>query len=207
MVLEQPADFKLMGTPAKRLDTACEGQQKRQAIYCGIRRSAAGCCDRDAGTDGRSRRSCGRTSTMPAAKAVKGVRQVVRARRRRGGCRRPRWDCRRRAGGAGDRMRTRVAARRARRRRVVDELRKATLDSGPVAQNISDTQKAIATTATKVEATYGSVPGAREQSSRWRLHGSCPPEDGCDVSVEQPGPGASPGHCRKQLRTAVGRRS
>jgi isoquinoline 1-oxidoreductase subunit beta len=110
VTLKRPADFKLIGTPAKRLDAP--GQRNGRLRH----RSAA-------------------------------------RRRRRGSCR-PHGRCKEGAGGTGDRMGRQAARLRLNTQEIVGELEKATLNSGPVAQNIGNSDAVMASVATKVEATY-----------------------------------------------------
>src|SRR5207253_4214090 len=65
---------------------------------------------------------------------------------------------------------------------IVDELKKATLNSGAVAQNIGNTEKAMATAVTKVEATY-QVPflaHATMEPMNCTVHVR---KDGCEIWV------------------------
>ena len=134
----EPKDFKLIGTPAKRLDTAGEGQRNGRLRH---RRSAAGREDRDAG-------------------AIAGVRRPREERRRHGGqggqgrapdraarrCRRRRGRShgRREEGPGGARRSngTTVRTPSSTPQTIARELEQATLKPGAVAQNIGDVDKA-----------------------------------------------------------------
>jgi isoquinoline 1-oxidoreductase beta subunit len=100
VALKRPEDFKLIGTPAKRLDVS--GKVNGTAVY-GIDVRPPGV---KIATLAQSPVFGGRVKRVDdaAAKAVKGVRQIVRARRRRRRRGRPHGSCEERAGGAGDRM-------------------------------------------------------------------------------------------------------
>jgi len=147
--LKDPKDFKLIGTPAKRLDAPAK--VNGTAVY---------------GIDVRPRGVTIATLTQSpvfggklksvddtAAKAVKGVRQIVRlddcvavvadhmgAAKKGLAALKIEWD-----DGPHARLATADVAR---------ELEQATLNAGPVAENIGDAAKALESAATKVEATY-----------------------------------------------------
>jgi isoquinoline 1-oxidoreductase beta subunit len=149
VILKAPADFKLIGTPAKRLDTP--SKVNGTAVY-GIDARPPGV---KIATLAQSPVFGGRVKSVDdaKAKAVKGVRQIVRlddavavvadhmgAAKKGLAALAIEWD-----DGPHARLDTQM---------IVDELEKGTLKSGAVAQNIGDTGKAMATAATKVEATY-----------------------------------------------------
>ena len=149
VVLKQPRDFKLIGTPAKRLDTPAK--VNGTAVY-GIDARPPGV---KIATLAQSPVFGGRVKNVDdaAAKAVKGVRQIVRlddavavVADHMGAAKKGlaalviEWD-----DGPNAKLTT---------DNIVGELEKATLNPGPVAQNIGDVDKAMASAATKVEATY-----------------------------------------------------
>ncbi len=149
VVLKRPEDFKLIGTPAKRLDAPAK--VNGTAIY-GIDVRPPGV---KIATLAQSPVFGGRLKSVDdaAAKAVKGVRQIVRlddavavVADHMGAAKKGlaalviEWD-----DGPHAKLNTKD---------IADELEKATLNSGPVAQNIGDVEKALAGAVTKVEATY-----------------------------------------------------
>jgi isoquinoline 1-oxidoreductase beta subunit len=149
ITLKAPADFKLIGTPAKRLDGP--GKVNGTAVY-GIDARPPGV---KIATLAQSPVFGGRVKNLDdtAAKAVKGVRQIVRlddavavvadhmgAAKKGMAALKIEWDEGSHAG-----LTTADVAR---------DLEQATLRSGAVAQNLGDADKAIASAATKVEATY-----------------------------------------------------
>ena len=149
VVLKRPGEFKLIGTPAKRLDTPAK--VNGTAVY-GIDVRPPGV---KIATLAQSPVFGGRVKSVDdtAAKAVKGVRQIVRlddavavVADHMGAAKKGlaalviQWD-----DGPHAKLNT---------DQIVGELEKATLNSGPVAQNIGDTDKAMASAVTKVEATY-----------------------------------------------------
>jgi len=149
VALKQPKDFKLIGTPAKRLDTA--GKVNGTAIY-GIDVRPPGV---RIATLAQSPVFGGRVKRVDdaAAKAVKGVRQIVRlddavavvadhmgAAKKGLAALVVEWD-----DGPNAKLTTDA---------IAGELEHATLNSGAVAQNIGDVDKAMASAVTKVEATY-----------------------------------------------------
>jgi isoquinoline 1-oxidoreductase beta subunit len=149
VALKQPKDFKLIGTSAKRLDTPAK--VNGSAVY-GIDVRPAGV---KIATLAQSPVFGGRLKSVDdtAAKAVKGVRQIVRfddavavvadhmgAAKKGLAALKIEWD-------DGPHAKLTVAD-------VVAQLEQATLKPGPVAQNIGDVEKAMAGAATKVEATY-----------------------------------------------------
>ena len=149
VALKAPEAFKLIGTPAKRLDapakvngTAAYGIDARPL---GVR----------VATLAQSPVFGGRVKSVDdaAAKAVKGVRQIVRlddavavvadhmgAAKKGLAALKVEWD-----DGPYGKLNTEEIAR---------ELEQATLHPGAVAQNIGDADQAMASAATKVEATY-----------------------------------------------------
>jgi isoquinoline 1-oxidoreductase subunit beta len=149
VALKHPSDFKLIGTPAKRLDAPAK--VNGSAIY-GIDVRLPGM---KVATLAQSPVFGGRLKSVDdtAAKAVKGVRQIVRlddavavvadhmgAAKKGLAALKIEWD-----DGPHAKLATEEIAR---------ELEQATLGSGAVAQNIGDADKAMASAATKVEAIY-----------------------------------------------------
>jgi isoquinoline 1-oxidoreductase beta subunit len=149
VVLKGPQDFKLIGTSAKRLDSPAK--VNGTAVY-GIDVRPPGV---KIATLAQSPAFGGRLKSVDdaAAKAVKGVRQIVRLNDavavvadHMGAAKKGlaalviEWD-----DGSYAKLSTHD---------IASELEKATLSSGAVAQNIGDVGKAMASAATKVEATY-----------------------------------------------------
>jgi isoquinoline 1-oxidoreductase beta subunit len=149
LALKRPQDFKLIGTPAKRLDTPAK--VNGTAVY-GIDVRPPGV---KIATLAQSPVFGGRVKSLDdtAAKAVKGVRQVVRlddavavvadhmgAAKKGLAALKIEWD-------DGPHAKLTTAD-------VAHELEQATLGSGAVAQNIGDADKAIAGAARKIEAIY-----------------------------------------------------
>ena len=177
VVLKQPKDFKLIGTPAKRLDIPAK--VNGTAVY-GIDVRPPGV---KIATLAQSPVFGGRVKSVndTAAKAVKGVRQIVRlddavavvadhmgAAKKGLAALQVEWD-----GGPHAKLITAD---------IVSALEKATLESGPVAQNIGDTQSAMSRAVTKVEAIY-QVPflaHAAMEPMNCTVHVR---KDGCEVWV------------------------
>jgi isoquinoline 1-oxidoreductase beta subunit len=177
VALKRPADFKLIGTPAKRLDAP--SKVNGTAVY-GIDVRPPGV---KIATLAQSPVFGGRVKSVDdtAAKAVKGVRQIVRlddavavVADHMGAAKKGlaalviEWD-----DGPHAKLNT---------QEIVGELEKATLNSGSVAQNIGDTDRAMASAATKVEATY-QVPflaHAAMEPMNCTVHVR---KDGCEVWV------------------------
>ena len=149
VALKQPEEFKLIGTTAKRLDTPAK--VNGTALY-GIDVRPPGV---KIATLAQSPVFGGRVKSVDdrAAKAVKGVRQIVRlddavavvadhmgAAKKGLAALAIEWD-----EGPNAKLTT---------NEIAAELDKATLNPGAVAQNIGDTDKAMAGAAIKVEATY-----------------------------------------------------
>jgi isoquinoline 1-oxidoreductase subunit beta len=149
VALKRPQDFKLIGTPAKRLDGPAK--VNGTAIY-GIDVRPPGV---KIATLAQSPVFGGRVKNLDdtAAKAVKGVRQIVRlddavavVADHMGAAKKGlaalviEWD-----DGPHAKLNT---------EEIVGDLEKATLKSGSVAQNIGDIDSAMVSAATKVEATY-----------------------------------------------------
>ncbi len=149
ITLKSPADFKLIGMPAKRLDAPAK--VNGTAVY-GIDATPPGV---KIATLAQSPAFGGRVKSLDdsAAKVVKGVRQIVRlddavavvadhmgAAKKGLAALRIEWD-----DGPHAALGTETIAR---------ELEQATLGSGAVAQSIGDADKALAGAATTVEATY-----------------------------------------------------
>lgn len=149
VTLKRPEDFKLIGTPARRLDAP--GKVNGTAQY-GIDARPPGL---KIATLAQSPVFGGRLKSLDdtAARAVKGVRQIVRlddavavvadhmgAAKKGLEALKIEWDDGPHAG-----LST---------AQIAHELEKATLGSGTVAQNIGDADKALAGAVTKVEATY-----------------------------------------------------
>jgi isoquinoline 1-oxidoreductase subunit beta len=177
VVLKGPEEFKLIGTPAKRLDTPAK--VNGTAIY-GIDVRPPGV---RIATLAQSPVFGGRVKSVDdaAAKAVKGVRQIVRlddavavVADHMGAAKKGlaalviQWD-----DGTHAKLNT---------REIVGELEEATLNAGAVAQNIGDVGKAMAGAVTKVEATY-QVPflaHATMEPMNCTVHVR---SDGCEVWV------------------------
>src|SRR5467141_2149223 len=177
VVLKRAVDFKLIGTPAKRLDTP--SKVNGSAVY-GIDVRPPGV---KIATLAQSPVFGGRVKSVDDAKAraVKGVRQIVRlddavavVADHMGAAKKGlaalviEWD-----DGPHAQLDT---------QKIVDELEKATLNSGAVAQNIGDTEKAMASAVTKVEAAY-QVPflaHAAMEPMNCTVHVR---KDGCEVWV------------------------
>jgi isoquinoline 1-oxidoreductase subunit beta len=175
--LKQPADYKLIGTPARRLDTPAK--VNGSAIY-GIDARPPGV---KIATLAQSPVFGGRVKNVDdaAAKAVNGVRQIVRlddavavvadhmgAAKKGLAALAIEWD-----DGPHGRLNT---------QEIADELEKATLKPGPVAQNIGNVDAAMAGSVTKVEATY-EVPflaHAAMEPMNCTVHVR---KDGCEVWV------------------------
>ncbi len=168
VALKRPDDFKLIGTPAKRLDTPAK--VNGTAIF-GIDVRPPGV---KIATLAQSPVFSGRVKSVDdaAAKAVKGVRQIVRlddavavvadhmgAAKKGLAALKIEWD---------DGPHAKLGTDD-----VAAELEKATLAPGPVAQNIGDVDKALAGAAVKVDAIY-QVP--------FRAHAAMEPMN-CTVHV------------------------
>jgi isoquinoline 1-oxidoreductase subunit beta len=149
VALKSPGEFTLIGTPAKRLDAPAKGNGT--AVY-GIDVRPPGV---KIATLAQSPVFGGRVKSLDdaAAKAVNGVRQIVRlddavavvadhmgAAKKGLAALKIEWD-----DGPHAQLTTEAIAR---------ELEAATLRSGAVAQNIGDADKALASAATRVEAIY-----------------------------------------------------
>src|SRR5712672_2787302 len=177
VTLKSPGDFKLIGTRAKRLDAP--EKVNGTALY-GIDARPAGV---KIATLAQSPVFGGRVKSVndTAAKAVKGVRQIIRlddavavvadhmgAAKKGLAALAIEWD-------DGPHARLNTDA-------IMGELEKATLNSGAVAQNIGDTDRAMASAVTKVEATY-QVPflaHATMEPMNCTVHVR---KDGCEVWV------------------------
>jgi len=149
VALKRPEDFRLIGTPAKRLDAPAKVDGT--AVY-GIDVRPPGV---KIATLAQSPVFGGRLRSVDdtAAKAVKGVRQIVRlddavavvadhmgAAKKGLAALNIEWD---------DGPHAKLNSEE-----IVAELEKATLNSGPVAQHISNSDEAMASVVTKVETTY-----------------------------------------------------
>src|SRR5215470_13612943 len=177
VALKPPKEFRLIGTPAKRLDTPAK--VNGTAVY-GIDVRPPGV---KIATLAQSPVFGGRVKSVDdkAAKAVKGVRQIVRlddavavvadhmgAAKKGLAALKIEWD-----EGPHAKLTTEDVAR---------ELEKATLSPGAIAQNIGDVDKAMAGAATKVEATY-QVPflaHATMEPMNCTVHVR---KDGCEIWV------------------------
>jgi isoquinoline 1-oxidoreductase beta subunit len=177
VALKRLEDFKLIGTPAKRLDAP--SKVNGTALY-GIDARPAGV---KIATLAQSPVFGGRLKSVDdtAAKAVKGVRQIVRlddavavvadhmgAAKKGLAALKIAWD-----DGPHAKLNT---------QEIVGELEKATLNAGAVAQNIGNVDKAMASAITKVEATY-QVPflaHATMEPMNCTVHVR---KDGCEVWV------------------------
>src|SRR5258706_4053119 len=181
VALKRPEDFKLIGTSAKRLDSPAK--VNGTAVY-GIDVRPPGV---KIATLAQSPVFGGRVKSVndTAAKAVKGVRQIVRlddavavvadhmgAAKKGLTALKIEWD-------DGPHAKLSTAD-------IAAELEQATLNSGAVAQNIGDVDKALATAATKVEATY-QVPflaHATMEPMNCTVHVL---KDGCEIWVGNQG--------------------
>ena len=175
--LKRPGDFKLIGTPAKRLDAPAK--VNGTAVY-GIDVRPPGV---KIATLAQSPVFGGRVKNVDdtAAKAVKGVRQIVRlddavavVADHMGAAKKGlaalviEWD-------DGPHAKLDIEE-------IVSELEKVTLNSGPVAQNIGNVDGAAAASVKKVEATY-QVPflaHATMEPMNCTVHVR---KDGCEVWV------------------------
>jgi len=177
VALKQPKDFKLIGTPAKRLDTP--PKVNGSAIY-GIDARPPGV---KFATLAQSPVFGGRVRSVDdtSAKAVKGVRQIVRlddavavvadhmgAAKKGLAALKIEWD-------EGPHAKLNTAD-------IAAELEKATLTSGAVAQNIGDVGSAMAGAASKVEATY-QVPFLAHATMEPMNCTAHVRSDGCEVWV------------------------
>jgi isoquinoline 1-oxidoreductase beta subunit len=177
VALKRAEDFKLIGTPAKRLDTPAK--VNGTAVY-GIDVRPPGV---KIATLAQSPAFGGRVKSVDdaAAKAVKGVRQIVRlddavavvadhmgAAKKGLAALKIEWD-------DGPHAKLNTGA-------IVGELEQATLKSGAVAQNIGNVDTAMASAVTRVEATY-QVPflaHATMEPMNCTVHVG---KDGCEVWV------------------------
>ena len=177
VVLKRPEDFNLIGTPAKRLDTPAK--VNGSAVY-GIDVRPPGV---KIATLAQSPAFGGRVKNVDdaAAKAVNGVRQIVRlddavavvadhmgAAKKGLAALAIEWD---------DGPHAKVDTNQ-----IAGELEKATLNPGAVAQNIGDVEKAMASATAKVEAIY-QVPflaHATMEPMNCTVHVR---SDGCEVWV------------------------
>jgi isoquinoline 1-oxidoreductase beta subunit len=177
VTLKRPEEFKLIGTPAKRLDTPAK--VNGTAVY-GIDARPPGV---KIATLAQSPVFGGRVKRVDdaAAKAVKGVRQIVRlddavavvadhmgAAKKGLAALAIEWD-----DGPHAKLDTQA---------IAGELERATLSAGAVAQNIGDVAQAMAGAVTKVEATY-QVPflaHATMEPMNCTVHVR---QDGCEVWV------------------------
>jgi isoquinoline 1-oxidoreductase beta subunit len=177
VALKKPEDFKLIGTPAKRLDTPAK--VNGTAVY-GIDARPPGV---KIATLAQSPVFGGRVKSVDdmKAKAVKGVRQIVRlddavavVADHMGAAKKGLaalvidWD-------DGPHAKLNTSA-------IAAELEKATLGPGAVAQNVGDAGKAMAGAATKVEATYQApfLAHATMEPMNCTVHVR---KDGCEVWV------------------------
>ena len=177
VALKDPKDFKIIGTPSKRLDAPAKVDGS--AVY-GIDARPPGV---KIATLAQSPVFGGRVKSLDdaAAKAVKGVRQIVRlddavavvadhmgAAKKGLAALKIDWD-----DGPHAKLTTDQIAR---------ELEQATLAAGAVAETIGDTAKALASAATKVEATYQLpfLAHAALEPMNCTVHVR---KDGCDVWV------------------------
>jgi isoquinoline 1-oxidoreductase subunit beta len=177
VALKRPEDFKLIGTPAKRLDTPAK--VNGTAVF-GIDVRPPGV---KFATLAQSPVFGGRVKNMEdaAAKAIEGVRQIVRlddaiavVADHMGAAKKGlaalviEWD-----DGPHAKLNT---------DEIVGDLEKATLNSGPIAQNIGDVGAAMANSVTKVDAIY-QVPflaHAAMEPMNCTVHVR---NDGCEVWV------------------------
>jgi len=177
VALKRPEDFKLIGTPARRLDTPAK--VNGTAVY-GIDVRPPGV---KVATLAQSPVFGGRVKSVDdaAAKTVKGVRQIVRlddavavvadhmgAAKKGLAALAIEWD-----EGPHAKLGTDD---------IASELEQATLRSGPIAQNIGDVDKALAGAVTKIDAIY-QVPflaHATMEPMNCTVHVR---QDGCEVWV------------------------
>jgi isoquinoline 1-oxidoreductase beta subunit len=177
VLLKRPQDFKLIGTPAKRLDTPAK--VNGTAVY-GIDVRPPGV---KIATLAQAPVFGGRLKSVDdaAARAVNGVRQIVRLEDavavvadHMGAAKKGlaalviKWD-----DGAHAKLGTKD---------IVDELEQATLNPGAVAQNIGDVNNAMARAATKVEATY-QVPFLAHATMEPMNCTAHVRQDGCEIWV------------------------
>jgi isoquinoline 1-oxidoreductase beta subunit len=177
VVLKRPEDFKLIGTPAKRLDTPAK--VNGTAVY-GIDARPPGV---KIATLAQAPVFGGRVKSVDdtAAKAVKGVRQIVRlddavavVADHMGAAKKGlaalviEWD-----DGPHAKLNTKD---------IVDELEQATLNPGVVAQTIGDVGSAMARAATRVEATY-QVPFLAHATMEPMNCTAHVRQDGCEIWV------------------------
>jgi isoquinoline 1-oxidoreductase beta subunit len=177
VALKRPEEFKLIGKPAKRLDTPAK--VNGTAVF-GIDVRPPGV---KIATLTQSPVFGGHVKSVDdaAAKAVKGVHQIVRlddavavVADHMGAAKKGlaalviKWD-----DGPHAKLNTSD---------IAGELEKATLNSGPVAQNIGDVDKATASAATKVEATY-QVPFLAHAAMEPMNCTAHVRNDGCEVWV------------------------
>jgi len=177
VALKRPQDFKLIGTPAKRLDTPAK--VNGTAVY-GIDVRPPGV---RIATLAQSPVFGGRVKRVDdtAAKAVKGVRQIVQlddavavVADHMGAAKKGlaalviEWD-----DGPHAKLTTEA---------VAGELEKATLNPGAVAQNIGDADNAMASAVTKVEATYHLpfLAHATMEPMNCTVHAR---KDGCEIWI------------------------
>jgi isoquinoline 1-oxidoreductase beta subunit len=175
--LKDPKDFKLIGTPAKRLDTPAK--VNGTAVF-GIDVRPAGV---KIATLAQSPVFGGRVKSLDdaAARAVKDVRQIIRlddvvavvadhmgAAKKGLAALQIEWD-----EGPHAKLTT---------EQIASELEEATRKPGAVAQNVGDAGKAMASAATKVEATYQLpfLAHAAMEPMNCTVHVR---KDGCDVWV------------------------
>jgi isoquinoline 1-oxidoreductase beta subunit len=177
VALKRPQDFKLIGTPAKRLDAP--SKVNGTAVY-GIDVRPPGV---KIATLAQSPVFGGRVKSVDdrEAKAVRGVRQIVRlddavavladhmgAAKKGLAALVIEWD-----DGPHAKLNT---------QEIVGELEKATLNSGPVAQHIGNVDAAIASAVTRVEATY-QVPFLAHATMEPMNCTAHVRKDGCEVCV------------------------
>lgn len=177
IMLKRPEEFKLIGTPAKRLDTPAK--VNGTAVY-GIDARPPGV---KIATLVQSPVFGGRVKSVDdtAAKSVKGVRQILRlddavavvadhmgAAKKGLAALKIEWD-------DGPHARLTTAD-------IAGELEQATLKSGAVAQSIGDVDTALAGAASKVEATYylPFLAHAAMEPMNCTAHVR---EDGCDIWI------------------------
>jgi isoquinoline 1-oxidoreductase beta subunit len=177
VVLKRPEDFKLIGTPAKRLDTPAK--VNGTAVY-GIDVRPPGV---KTATLAQSPVFGGRVKSVDdaAAKAVKGVRQIVRlddavavVADHMGAAKKGlaalviEWD-----DGPHAKLNT---------DKIASELEKATLNSGAIAQNVGNVDTAMASAVTKVEAIY-QVPFLAHATMEPMNCTAHVRKDGCEIWV------------------------